>query len=432
MRVLALLALFVPSLASAAVPARLAASGALRNSTGAGVDGTYSITFALYATEAGPAAIFEEKHPNVVVSTGAFAVTLGETTALDADAAADAADLWLGVRVEGEPELPRQRLASVVWALGARRAYDLACTSCVTPEALSTAYAPLAEANTFAALQTFASGADFQAKEALLFRFQNAAAQPKPCDATTIGLAYFDTDKDRLQICGSKGWTAYMPIQPGSQFNPGLSCLDIHTNDPTLPSGSYWIQAGTLLKFMVHCDMTTDGGGWTEINLATARNVLGATMTAVIPAPISGIDAAHRPFTQDQDGGHSYRYDIPIPFGFHEFYLSKYQIRANAAPGAYTSDLDPAYPMTDWGTDFASCYGDVGFGTPSAVGPTTSLAANLSSAQTCATCDIDWPAGTKTYSVGAAVSTTFRIGWGESCGEWEGWYPWWSGSIFVR
>jgi hypothetical protein len=45
---------------------------------------------------------------------------------------------------------------------------------------------------------------------------------------------------------------------------------------------------------------------------------------------------------------------------------------------------------------------------------------------------LDWPGGTTAYAVPAGT-TEFRIGYGEAmCQQSEGWYPWWSGTIFLR
>jgi len=43
------------------------------------------------------------------------------------------------------------------------------------------------------------------------------------------------------------------------------TCLDIHTVRPSAPDGQYWIDPASTGAVHVGCDMTTSGGGWTEV-----------------------------------------------------------------------------------------------------------------------------------------------------------------------
>lgn len=90
--------------------------GQLSNNAGDSVtDGTYALSFSLYAENRGGEALWSEVHRNVAVIDGAFVVTLGSVRALP-QSVLDAPDIWLevGVRARGESDFtmlsPRQRV----------------------------------------------------------------------------------------------------------------------------------------------------------------------------------------------------------------------------------------------------------------------------------------------------------------------------------
>ncbi|TNF28934.1 MAG: hypothetical protein EP329_16905 [Deltaproteobacteria bacterium] len=219
----------------------------------------------------------------------------------------------------------------------------------------------------------------------------------------------------------------------------GLSCIPAYLEscqaivDAGLSTGSgtYDIDpdgAGTAYAtHTVYCDMSTPGEGWTEITLADARNYFGGTMVAVDGATIAAIDASYRPYTQDSSGDHTYHYTFEFPAGFSEFYLSNYVIKANSGSG-YTSET--GFTQTSWGTAHNTGAGDISFGDGDAAGPVTSYTREVATFS-CATCTTAWTPGSTVYPIGS-TATRFRIGWGEGGTQFEGWYPWWSGSIFLH
>ena len=84
----------------------------------------------------GPDAVapaYQSVLPSVSVGeSGAFNVVLGTPAApLDTTLFANTDNIFVGVSVAGEPELPRQSLAAAPYALAAAQ---LACTGCITPE----------------------------------------------------------------------------------------------------------------------------------------------------------------------------------------------------------------------------------------------------------------------------------------------------------
>lgn len=150
---MAVVAVAVAAPPAAAVPLLMPTQGVVADNAGTIIAaGAFEMTFALYAAEAGEDAVWtetwttqaaggcaEDPEGCVVVSGGVFAVELGRHAPLSPDVFAGASELWLGVAVEGDPELPRRALGSAGFAFHAGSAADLACSGCVDADALSDA-----------------------------------------------------------------------------------------------------------------------------------------------------------------------------------------------------------------------------------------------------------------------------------------------------
>jgi len=106
-----LLSLLVIGSTGWAIPQLMNYQGYLTDDLGNPVsNGTYSLTFRIWDAETGPNQLWSEDHPTVSVTNGLFDVILGSMSPLDLPFDVD---YWLGVQVEGEPELTRVRLTSV-------------------------------------------------------------------------------------------------------------------------------------------------------------------------------------------------------------------------------------------------------------------------------------------------------------------------------
>ena len=102
--------------AAADVPQMINYQGHLRDSTGAPLDTTVSMEFAIYDDSTGGVPLWVEMQGPVTVSGGAFSVMLGEMVPIDG-AVFSGPERWLAIKVGDDPELaPKTRLASVGYA----------------------------------------------------------------------------------------------------------------------------------------------------------------------------------------------------------------------------------------------------------------------------------------------------------------------------
>ena len=154
-------------------------------------------------------------------------------------------------------------------------------------------------------------------------------------------------------------------------------------------------------------------------------------MVAVDAASTEGVDAECRPFTQDAGNEeHTYHYTFTFAPTFEAFYLSGYEAQAFGSGAGNTSDIDGNnFVQTDWDLGNGSTHGDISFGSADAEGPVTSFAAQGVNVDTTAAI-VPFPANDTIFSV--VATDGFRIGWGEEGSQSEGWFPWLSGSVFIR
>lgn len=126
MRALAVLGLVISLLAPPAVaqvPQVISHEGRMLRANGTPEVGLVQLTFRLYTSATGGAAVWTEPRTVTLSAGGFYAVQLGSSVALPE---LSGSAYWLGITVEGEAEmLPRAQLASVPFALRAAQADDV-------------------------------------------------------------------------------------------------------------------------------------------------------------------------------------------------------------------------------------------------------------------------------------------------------------------
>ncbi len=81
----------------------------------------------------GGASLFTETHGGIGLQGGIFAIRIGSLSGGLPDTALDAGDIWLGLSVDGGPELPRTRLLSVPFSMRSISAEELVIPGTITP-----------------------------------------------------------------------------------------------------------------------------------------------------------------------------------------------------------------------------------------------------------------------------------------------------------
>lgn len=215
------------------------------------------------------------------------------------------------------------------------------------------------------------------------------------------------------------------------------SCRDVLGQRQNPESGLYEIdpdgdedQYGTMT---VYCEMdkNNDGdlsdGGWTRLSSSFAQNSLGAGNPTVVRGTAETGDKFGSPYSVDTKESHTARYDIPVPFGYSEFYIGDFTIQS----ASYLTGTEGTSEISGELTSWEQSRSDVGFGTPDRVGPTTSYGDFSEGQQQLGNYGVlSYPGGNTSYSIGD-TSDTLRIQWGQQGTDSEG-IVWEGGSVYVR
>ncbi len=131
--VLAAALVLSPALAMATTPSLVNVEGSLHSAGGGpAADGSYNITFGIYKDALGGNPVFTEGPISVGVKNGLFAYQLGTGKAISAATLANLPTAYLSIKVDTDPEMPRQALTSAPFALRAALAEGVDCTGCIS------------------------------------------------------------------------------------------------------------------------------------------------------------------------------------------------------------------------------------------------------------------------------------------------------------
>ncbi|HIA01732.1 MAG TPA: collagen-like protein [Myxococcales bacterium] len=167
-----------------AVPPRLSVQAALKSAGGQPVTGNKVVVIAVYADPDGAVELWSEVQTANVGSNGVLNLSLGSIKEMSPSLFLNFDELWIGISVDGNDELPLQQVSSVPFS--------------------------------------FRSSVADTATHALIAEsIQVHAASPAECTADTVGRVYLNSTNDQVLICRSSGWVSYQGPK-GDSGVPGL------------------------------------------------------------------------------------------------------------------------------------------------------------------------------------------------------------------
>ncbi|MBI5611092.1 MAG: hypothetical protein HY902_19625 [Deltaproteobacteria bacterium] len=213
------------------MPAAASVEGLLLSSGGGpAADGTYQITFALFAAATGGNPVWTEGPVAVSVKNGQMAYLMGSKTPLSA-AALSLTTPYLSMQIGTDPELARQPLGASLYALRASVAEGLDCSGCIKSAMIDSGV-----------LQPYAKTADLSAYA----KTSDLGAYAKTTDladyAKTASLAKVATSGKYSDLSGGPDLTPYAKTADLANYVQASSLAKVAgtgsytdlTNTPTL------------------------------------------------------------------------------------------------------------------------------------------------------------------------------------------------------
>lgn len=159
---------------------------------------------------------------------------------------------------------------------------------------------------------------------------------------------------------------------------PLTSCKTILNASPTTASGTHLIDpdgAGGLAPFLVHCDMTTGGGGWTGLPLKFADanfwdiSQSGSNCVTVTKGPADGYVLSNQTTNLGPGGGHSYtNYRFKPPVQVTEVWFKSFRHRTGGSCNTMDLVKGGARAPESWDEAWYVSDGTIPAGQPALVG----------------------------------------------------------------
>lgn len=140
-------------------------------------------------------------------------------------------------------------------------------------------------------------GHDFEEADMVLYGYpENGAVTTEESAQNYYYVNEVYPDGTHIKLTTSRGFT----LNGSTQARAAKSALDILNQNPSAADGSYWIKPeGSSVAHLTYCNMTLEGGGWTQIMKLSTNTLLSPYLGRPGTAPQSG---APRKFGSIWDG----------------------------------------------------------------------------------------------------------------------------------